>query len=128
MVPSTPQVFVAYAPPGNGLRYALAYLAEHRDVFGWCTGPGVSGGLVALNFVLEGFYSNQESRYATARGLDLHTDWLLDQRRCHELPALQEAFAGGRSIPAIRTRRSIRPVSSVACCGVSRSVGRPVLT
>lgn len=93
MLRSTPRVLIAYAPRGNGLRCALAYLADTRDVFGWFTGPDVSGGLVALYFVLEGFYSNQEPRYAAARGLDLHTGWLLDQQRCHELAALQEAFA-----------------------------------
>ena len=93
MVSHTPRVFIAYAPRGIGLRCALAYLADRHDVFGWFTGPDESGGLVALYFVLEGFYSDREPRYAAARGLDLHTGWLLDQQRCHQLAALQEAFA-----------------------------------
>ena len=93
MVSSTPRVFLAYAPRGNGLRCALAYLSDRHDVFGWFTGPDSSGGLVALYFVLEGFYSDREPRYAAARGLDLHTGWLLDQKRCHELASLQDAFA-----------------------------------
>ena len=93
MLLPTPRVFIAYAPRGNGVRCALAYLADHRDVFGWFTGPDVSNGPVALYFVLEGFYSNREPRYAAARALDLHAGWLLDQQRCHELARLQEAFA-----------------------------------
>src|SRR3970282_2109713 len=34
----TPNVFLADAPRGIGLRCALAYLASERDVYGWFLG------------------------------------------------------------------------------------------
>jgi hypothetical protein len=85
------QTFLAYAPRGVGLRCALAYLATKRDVYGWFTGPRQDATLASLYFVIEDFYS-QSARYVAAQSLDLHTGWILDQARCHELAALQEAF------------------------------------
>jgi hypothetical protein len=87
-----PRVFLAYAPRGVGLRCAIAYLVSERDVYGWFTGPGLEG-RGSLYFVLEDFYSNTGTRYVAAQTLDLHTGWIMDQKRCHELAALQEAFA-----------------------------------
>lgn len=88
-----PSVFLAYAPRGAGLRCALAYLSTQHDIFGWFAGPDGAGRIASLYFVLEEFYSRGEPRYAAAQSLDLHTGWLLDERRCHELARLQEAFA-----------------------------------
>jgi hypothetical protein len=86
-----PRVFLAYAPRGVGLRCALAYLASDRDVYGWFTGPA-HGERASLYFVVEDFYSKSGGRYVAAQTLDLHTGWILDEQRCHELAALQEAF------------------------------------
>lgn len=88
-----PRVFIAYAPRGIGLRCALTYLASDRDVYGWFTGPNGMSSLASLYFVLEDFYSRAAPRYAAAEALDLHTGWLLDEARCHQLAGLQEAFA-----------------------------------
>jgi hypothetical protein len=88
-----PRVFLAYAPRGVGLRCALAYLSSPRDVYGWFTGP-VYGGRASLYFVIEDLYSKGAPRYAAAQTLDLHSGWILDEARSHELAALQEAFVG----------------------------------
>jgi hypothetical protein len=88
-----PRVFIAYAPRGIGLRCALAYLSSERDVYGWFTGPNGANSIASLYFVLEDFYSTAETRYVAAQALDLHTGWILDEARCHELAKLQEAFA-----------------------------------
>ena len=88
----TPEIFVAYAPRGAGLRCALAYLASERDVYGWYTGPRVDGTLAAEFFVLEGYYTNQAARYAAVEVSDLHTDWPLDEARRHELAQMQDTF------------------------------------
>lgn len=93
MLAGTPEVFIAYAPRGEGLRCALAYLARGRDLYGWFTGPNAPASVAALYFVLEDFHSQAEPRYAAAQALDLHTGWLLDEARCHELAELQELFA-----------------------------------
>jgi len=88
---SQPRVFLAYAPRGIGLRCALAYLASARDVYGWFTGPA-GGTRSSLYFVVEDLYTKGPARYVAAQTLDLHTGWILDEKRCHELAALQEAF------------------------------------
>jgi len=88
----TPRIFLAYAPRGVGVRCALAYLSSGRDVYGWFTGPARGSDLASLYFVLEDFYSKAGPRYVAAQTLDLHTGWILDEQRCHELAALQEAL------------------------------------
>lgn len=88
-----PRIFIAYAPRGVGLRCALAYLSSNKDVFGWFAGPDGSKGVASLYFVLEDFYTKHGPRYVAAQSLDLHTGWLLDEERCHELARMQEAFA-----------------------------------
>ncbi len=88
-----PQVFIAYAPRGEGLRCALGYFASGRDVYGWFTGPNGAASVASLYFVLEDFYSQNAPRYAAAQALELHAGWLLDEKRCHQLAELQEMFA-----------------------------------
>jgi len=88
-----PRVFLAYAPRGIGLRCALAYLSSGRDVYGWFTGP-VHGGRASLYFVVEDFYTKGPARYVAAQALDLHSGWIMDEARCHELAKLHEAFVG----------------------------------
>lgn len=88
-----PQIFIAYAPRGAGLRCALAYLAPERDVYGWYSGPRPDGTLAAEFFLLEDFYTIQAARYAAVDAPDLHANWALDEARRHELAQMQEAFA-----------------------------------
>ncbi|HEU4442751.1 MAG TPA: hypothetical protein VFR83_12050 [Burkholderiales bacterium] len=88
-----PQICIAYAPRGAGLRCALAYVVSKRDVYGWYTGPRLDGTLAAEFFVLEGYYSNQAARYAAVEVADLHTNWALDEARRHELAQMQEVFS-----------------------------------
>ena len=89
----TPNIFIAYAPRGAGLRCALAYLGSERDVYGWFTGPRADGGIAAEFFLMEGFYSNRPARYEAVETTALHSRWSLDEARRHELAAMQEAFA-----------------------------------
>jgi len=86
-----PEVFLAYAPRGPGLRCALAYLKDGRDVYGWFTGLGEDGMRASRYFLLENFYANAPTRYEATE--ELHSDWPLGEARRHELARLQEAFA-----------------------------------
>ena len=89
----TPNLFIAYAPRGAGLRCALAYLASERDVYGWFSGPRADGGIAAEYFLMEDFYSNRPARYEAVEAAALHARWSLDEARRHELATMQEAFA-----------------------------------
>jgi hypothetical protein len=89
----TPEIFIAYAPRGAGLRCALAYLATPRDVYGWFTGPDWSGALAAAFFLIEEFYTNRPARYEAVDAGELHGRWSLDEARRHEVAQMQEAFA-----------------------------------
>ena len=89
-----PNLFLAYAPRGVGLCCALAYLSNDRDVYGWYTGPDGAAGMPSLYFILEDFRGGRGPRYVAAQALDLHTGWTTDERRCHQLAELQDAFAG----------------------------------
>jgi hypothetical protein len=62
-------------------------------VYGWFTGP--SGGMqpVGAYFVLENFYALSEVRYLAAETAALHTRWIDDEPRLHELASLQSAFS-----------------------------------
>ncbi len=75
------------------MRCALTYLSNERDVYGWFTGPDGATGMPGLYFILEDFYSGKDPRYVAAEALDLHTGWTTDERRCHELARLQDAFS-----------------------------------
>jgi hypothetical protein len=89
----TPQVFLAYAPRGPGLRCALACLASGRDVYGWFTGLRPDASLASAYFLLENFYANTPTRYEAVDPQELHSPWSLDEARRHEVAAMQEAFA-----------------------------------
>lgn len=88
----TPDVFIAYAPRGAGLRCALAYLGAGRDVYGWFTGPRADGSIAAEFFLIEEFYTNRPTRYSSVEIAALHSRWALDEDRRHELAQMQEAF------------------------------------
>jgi hypothetical protein len=88
-----PNLFLAYAPEVPGLRCALAYLASDGDAYGWFTGPRHDGSLAASYFVLEDFYSDRQTRYDAVDAAELHSSWLLDEPRRHQLARMQERFA-----------------------------------
>src|SRR5687768_8364984 len=81
----TPNVFLAYAPRGPGLRSALAYLASECDVYGWFTGPRHDATVASAFFLIEDFYTNRPTRYEAVHHADLHSAWSLDEARRHEL-------------------------------------------
>jgi hypothetical protein len=89
----TPNVFIACAPRGPGLRCAVAYLASARDVYGWFTGPRHDASIASFFFLVEDFYSNRPTRYEAVDQPNLHATWSLDEARRHELARMQEAFA-----------------------------------
>ena len=90
----TPEIFIAYAPRGAGLRCALAYVASARDVYGWFTGPRADGGGIAAQYFLsEDFHTTRPARDHFVDQADLHSRWALDEARRHELAQMQEAFA-----------------------------------
>lgn len=88
-----PEVFLAYAPRGPGLRCAVAYLASERDVYGWFTGLRDDASVASAYFLLEDFYTPRETRFEAVGETDLHSHWSLDEARRHELARMQEAFA-----------------------------------
>ena len=89
----TPNVFLAYAPRGAGLRCALAYLASERDVYGWFIGLRPDATRASAFFLLEDFYSNRMTRYEAVDEANLHSAWVLDEARRHELARMQETFS-----------------------------------
>jgi hypothetical protein len=88
-----PNIFIAYAPRGAGLRCALAYLSDERDVYGWYTGPREDGAFASTFFFIEDYYTNRPVRYDAVDAAELHSRWSLDEARRHELARMQEAFA-----------------------------------
>jgi hypothetical protein len=89
----TPNVFLAYAPRGIGLRCALGYLAAGRDAYGWFLGPRADAAMVSAFFLLEDFYSNRETRYESVEEASLHSAWGLAEDRRHELARMQETVS-----------------------------------
>ena len=89
----TPEIFIAYAPRGAGLRCAVAYLSAGRDVFGWYTGPRFDAAIASRFFLLEHYYADRETRDESVDLADLHSAWSLDEARRHELARVQEMFA-----------------------------------
>ncbi|MFL6565026.1 MAG: hypothetical protein ACJ8G5_08860 [Burkholderiales bacterium] len=90
---NTPNVFIAYAPRGAGLRCAVAYLASGRDVYGWFTGPCLDLAAASRYFLLEDFYSAGPVRHEEVDAAELHSGWSLSEARRHELARLQATFA-----------------------------------
>lgn len=89
----TPNIFLAYAPRGAGLRCALAYLTSAHDAYGWFTGPRHDTSVASGYFLLEGLFTTTAARYEAVEAGDLHGAWSLDEARRHELARLQETFA-----------------------------------
>ena len=88
-----PNVFLAYAPRGVGLRCAVAYLGAGRDAFGWFTGPCLDLSVASRYFLLADFYSAMPARYEDVDEAALHGPWPLEEPRRHELARLRETFA-----------------------------------
>jgi hypothetical protein len=89
----TPNVFLAYAPRGPGLRCAIAYLSSGRDAYGWFVGSRDDLSVASCYFLLEEFYANRLTRYEAVDQTELHADWSLDDGRRHELARMQDVFA-----------------------------------
>jgi hypothetical protein len=89
----TPNIFLAYAPRGSGLRCAVAYLAAGPDAYGWFTGPREDTSVASGFFLLQGLYTAGQASYEAVPQDALHSHWALDEARRHELAAMQEAFA-----------------------------------
>jgi len=87
-----PEIFIACAPYGAGLRCAVAYLSAGDDVFGWYAGPRPDAGLASRAFLLEDYPTKREARYESVDLADLHSRWSLDEARRHELARMQEMF------------------------------------
>lgn len=85
-----PEIFVAYAPRGAGLRCALAYLEDARDVYGWFAGPRDDASVAACYFVLDDFRAAVRIRYCEFAQSALRS---LAEPRRRELAAMQEEFA-----------------------------------
>lgn len=88
-----PEIFIAYAPRGAGLRCAIAYLSGGDDVFGWYTGPRPDAQIASRCFLLEAYYTRRETRCESVDLADLHAAWPLDEARRHELARMQEMIA-----------------------------------
>lgn len=86
----TPRIFLSYAPRA-GLRAAVAYLADDRNVYGWFIGRSESG-IRHAYFMLEDFYTPLPTRYVAVDDADLHSPWLDDDAKGHELARMQQIF------------------------------------
>lgn len=88
-----PEIFVAYAPRGAGLRCAIAYLEAGPDVYGWFTGPREDASIEASYFLLDDFHRSAPVRFEAVDQANLHTAWALEEERRHELAEMQDTFA-----------------------------------
>jgi hypothetical protein len=88
-----PNLFIAYAPRGIGLRCAVAYLTSGRDAYGWFTGPRLDLGVASRYFLLEDFYSAGPVSHDEVDLAGLHSGWSLSEPRRYELARLQESFS-----------------------------------
>jgi hypothetical protein len=89
----TPNVFLAYAPRGSGLRCAVAYLTAGSDAYGWFVGPREDTSVASGFFLLQDLYTAGEASYDAVQQDALHSRWALDEARRHALAGMQEAFA-----------------------------------
>jgi hypothetical protein len=101
-----PASYLAYTPRGAGVLCALFYYAADKHVFGWYTGSQ-QGEFPATFFMLEDFFSPQQTLFYRSQEDDVYGTWLehtpegelpVDARdlvpdaACHELERLQSAF------------------------------------
>ena len=89
----TPDVFLAYAPRGSGLRCAIAYLAAGPDAYGWFTGPRDDTSIASRYFLLEDLYTVAAARYHAVEPEALHNHWALDEARRHQVAKMQDVFS-----------------------------------
>jgi hypothetical protein len=89
----TPNLFIAYAPRGPGLRCAVAYLRAGRDIYGWLTGPRLDLGTASWYFLLGDFFSGLPARYEAVDEPDLHSPWSLEEPRRHDAARLRDMVA-----------------------------------
>lgn len=89
----TPNIFIAYAPRGAGLRCVLGYLTSGDDAYGWFTGPRHDMSIASSYFLLGGLFAASPVRYDTVDASALHSRWALDEARRHELAALQQMLS-----------------------------------
>ena len=89
----TPNVFIAYAPRGPGLRCAVAYLTSGRDVYGWFTGPRLDLVTASCYLLLADFFTGSGARYEAVDETDLHSAWSLDEPHRHEAARLRDMIA-----------------------------------
>ena len=101
-----PASYLAYTPRGAGVLCALFYYAADNHVFGWYTGSQ-EGEFPATFFMLEDFYSPQQTFFYRSQEDDVYGTWLkhtpggdlpvegrelVPDAACHELERLQSAF------------------------------------
>lgn len=99
--------YLAYAPRGAGLLCAVVYLEVEKDVCGWWIGFK-EGRFPSAFFLLENFFSTRGTTLLATRDSDAYDGWRYDyassrpeidpplsieDRLCHELERLQNAFA-----------------------------------
>ncbi len=89
----TPNIFIAYAPRGAGLRCVLGYLTSTSDAYGWFTGPRHDLSVASSYVLLDGLFTPSPVGYDTVDVAALHSRWALDEKRRHELAALQQMLA-----------------------------------
>jgi len=101
-----PQIHVAYAPRGAGVLCAAFWFVQDKDVFGWFT--GARGRQYPANFfMLEAYYSPDETIYHRSVKDDVHGRWITILKEgeapteitnpapaasCHELERMQDVF------------------------------------
>ena len=99
--------YIAYAPRGCGLQYAVVYFVEGEDVYGWWVGFRDYQYALAF-FKLERFYALADTLFYATQASDVYEGWCynyasssprldepvrIEDARCHQLEALQDAFA-----------------------------------
>lgn len=102
-----PKTYLAFAPHGPGLMCALLYFLDERSVYGWYIGSR-AGEFPARFFMLEDYFSPQETRYYVSAADDVYSGWVhrakggetpldppapVPESLLHELERLQDAFA-----------------------------------
>ena len=98
--------YLAYTPRGAGVLCALFYFEEDKHIFGWYTGSQ-EGEFPATFFMLENFFSSQQTIFYRSQEDDVYGTWLkhtpgsdvpvegrelVPDSACHELERLQFAF------------------------------------